>query len=93
MNTHISRSGDAQRPGLQSTPEAKTIDSEAFDRATQRIECAKAILTAFGILMSESTEDGYGSVSGAVMNDAMMGVTLLLDDAMANLQDESGAKA
>lgn len=68
----------------------KTIDGDAFDRASQRIECAKAILTAFGILMAESTES---SVAGGVMCDAMMGVGLLLDDAMANLQGETGATA
>jgi hypothetical protein len=75
------------------SPITKTIDGDAFDRASQRIQCAKAILTAFGVLMAESTEDGFGSVAGGVMNDAMMGVGLLLDDAMANLQGETGATA
>lgn len=62
-----------------------TIDGDDFDKATQRIACARALLIAFGIFMIDSAEDGYGSVSGRVMNDCMLGISFLLDDATASL--------
>jgi hypothetical protein len=56
------------------------IDEAAYNDSQLRIACAKAIIDTIGIFINESEEI---PVSNSLIHSALMGATMLLDDASA----------
>lgn len=81
-----------------STPSTEGTDTvviprDRFDKATLKLECAAALVTTFGILSREA-EAGEGiQVSGGVINSAMYGISLLIENAVDDLLPVKGGAA